>query len=214
MEDVEKFLKSFSLNPKHKNPLVRIPKEKKDPASMSEEDQIAFAVRQSLGKDEESDVQDSDDDIEIIKELPSDSKGKTVTIDIASEIVGEEEGEEEEEEVDNDEEGEEKDPSLDEPTEEDIVDSIIADDEVEPELGKEGITRIQFRLSDGSRIVRRFNTSDLVRKLFGFVKARVESTHNKYFSLTSERKKLISMLDQTIEEANLKNSSILVEVLE
>lgn len=207
--EVVDFLETFSLDPSRTNPLVPTPKRKKDPATMTEEDQIAYAMRQSLG---EADISESDKEIEIVEDFTS--KGKSVTIDTKPELSSEkvaEPGQEQEPDTDEDEK-----PLRDtekEPTEEDIFSLIQADNEPEPEMGP-GITRIQFRLSDGTRIVRRFKASDLVRKMFGVVKAIVDSVGESFFSLTSERKKLISMLDQTIEEAGLKNSSILVEILD
>lgn len=99
-------------------------------------------------------------------------------------------------------------------TPEEIFATIPPQDIPQPPPGDKDSTRIQFRLANGSRIVRRFKLSNTVRDIFSVVKEVVEGARFEYFSLTSERKKLIDMLDQTIEESGLKNSSILVEILQ
>lgn len=57
---------------------------------------------------------------------------------------------------------------------ESVFDSIQPIDREEPANG-EGTTRIQIRMGDGSRVVRRFNKSDPVQHLFEFVKSKVEN---------------------------------------
>lgn len=227
------FLVTFSLDPKHNNPIVQAPKPKKDVSLMTEEDQIAYAMRQSLGQAPDKDEADEDSDIEIVEEIEiHKDEGKSVTLgqsESTSQVLepragsgqpsktnitavpGQEQDQERKEEL------EPKSENESEPEgegEESIFASISADRDPEPEAQPgNGVTRIQFRLADGTRLVRRFKTSDTVRKMFGVVKAVIESAADNYFSLTSERKKLISMLDLTIEEAGLKNSSVLVEIL-
>lgn len=206
--DVYEFLERFSLEPNHQNPHVTQPKRKKKITDLSEEDQIALALRQSLGKAEESEFEE-DSDIEIVE--PPNGKGKTVTcVDTDDEEVQEAPAPVPDaiEEV-NDDEDESEDAA-----EERLFAQIPKHTEPEPEQNAGSVTRIQLRLADGSRIVRRFNTTDKVATIFGVVKATVESVGDSYFSLSSERKKLITMLDKTIEEAGLKNSSILVEILD
>jgi hypothetical protein len=57
---------------------------------------------------------------------------------------------------------------------ESVFDSIIPIKRDEPPNGND-TTRIQIRMGDGSRVVRRFNKSDPVRYLFEFVKLQVEN---------------------------------------
>lgn len=99
-------------------------------------------------------------------------------------------------------------------TPEEIFATILPVDIPQPPIGDKDSTRIQFRLANGTRIVRRFKLSNTVRDIFAVVKETVEGARYEYFALTSERKKLFDMLDKTIEEAGLKNSSILVEILD
>ncbi|KAG0174540.1 hypothetical protein DFQ30_003958 [Apophysomyces sp. BC1015] len=69
-------------------------------------------------------------------------------------------------------------------------------------------TRIQLRMADGKRIIRRFMKSDPVRYLFEFVKSEVPETQNQPFELVFNRKQLIDFLDQPIQEAGLENAAV------
>lgn len=91
----------------------------------------------------------------------------------------------------------------------DPIAAIEPDDSPEPPPGSE-TTRIQLRFGDGKREVRRFLVSDPVDKVYAHVKfARPELMPSP--SLTSERRDLASLLGCTIGEANLKNSTVMVE---
>lgn len=91
----------------------------------------------------------------------------------------------------------------------DPVVAIEPKDVPEPAPGPE-TTRIQLRFGDGQREVRRFSISDMVKNIYAHVKfARPEL--NTSLSLSSERRDLASLLECTIEEANLKNSTVMVE---
>ncbi|CAG8507903.1 1623_t:CDS:10, partial [Paraglomus brasilianum] len=74
------------------------------------------------------------------------------------------------------------------------------------------VTRIQFRLADGSRIIRRFAKSDPVRYLFEYVKATVPAAAEQQFELVFNRQQLFEYIDQTIAEAGLENSAITVGI--
>ena len=72
-------------------------------------------------------------------------------------------------------------------------------------------TRIQFRHPNG-RVVRRFALSDPVRRIYEWLKASpLEGKEDVDFALTCVGKNLMDHLDNTIEEAGLKNSSVMVE---
>lgn len=72
-------------------------------------------------------------------------------------------------------------------------------------------TRIQFRWSAG-RIVRRFTLTDPVQRLYEWLKASpLEGKSAESFELIAMGKNLIESLDQTIEQAGLKNGTIMVE---
>ncbi|QLQ80912.1 hypothetical protein HG537_0E02670 [Torulaspora globosa] len=73
-------------------------------------------------------------------------------------------------------------------------------------------TRIQVRTGDGRRIVRRFETHDLVRNIYEFIKSEIDGFEECHFTLSNhQREDLIDKLDMSIEDAGLKNSSLLVE---
>ena len=75
-------------------------------------------------------------------------------------------------------------------------------------------TRIQFRHPNG-RVVRRFTLSDPVRRLYEWFKASpLEGKEGMDFELVAMGKNLIEMLDVTIEEAGLKNGTVMVELIE
>ncbi|KAJ2957363.1 hypothetical protein NQZ79_g6883 [Umbelopsis isabellina] len=82
-----------------------------------------------------------------------------------------------------------------------VLDSIAANKRDEPTDPKTS-TRIQLRLPDGSRIVRRFNKIDPVRYIFEFVKAEVAEAETRPFE------QLIDLIDKDIKEAGLENSAI------
>ena len=72
-------------------------------------------------------------------------------------------------------------------------------------------TRIQFRHPSG-RVVRRFATSDPVRRLYEWLKAEpLAGKEGKDFELVAMGKNLIDSLDETVEEARLKNGTVMVE---
>ncbi|ANB11941.1 Ubx5p [Sugiyamaella lignohabitans] len=211
IDDVHNFLSRYSLDPSHKNPIAKISRTKTDVQHMTEEEQIEFAVRQSLGvksnssSDDDfvsvhSDVmdEDSNDEIEVVEERSAvpESSGSSSRVPQAPDIS------ESEPEDDHD------------LTEEDIFASILPREIQEPEADPKTTTRIQFRLADGSRIIRRFRLDDSVRTIFAFLKQNVEALSGHHFGLASDRRKLIDLVDETIQSAKLQNSVVLVEILD
>ncbi|GAA5812525.1 hypothetical protein MFLAVUS_005981 [Mucor flavus] len=69
-------------------------------------------------------------------------------------------------------------------------------------------TRIQLRLANGSRMIRRFLKTDPVRYLFEFVKAEVPDAQTQPFELVFNRIQLIDLLDQSILDAGLVNAAV------
>ncbi|GAB5590065.1 UBX domain protein Ubx2 [Umbelopsis nana] len=88
-----------------------------------------------------------------------------------------------------------------------ILDSIEANKRDEP-TDLKASTRIQLRLADGSRIVRRFNKTDPVRYIFEFVKAEIDEARTRPFDLVYNRQQLIDLIDKDIKEAGLENAAI------
>ena len=75
-------------------------------------------------------------------------------------------------------------------------------------------TRIQFRHPDG-RIVRRFALSDPVSRIYEWLKAApIEGKAGLEFELVFMQKNLMGSLHETIEQAGLKNGTVMVEFIE
>ncbi|KAF9918404.1 hypothetical protein BX616_008964 [Lobosporangium transversale] len=73
-------------------------------------------------------------------------------------------------------------------------------------------TRIGFRLSDGSRLMRRFPKDAPVRALFEFVKAEVEDARTQSFELVFIGKQLLDDVDKTLAEVGVENAQIMVQM--
>ena len=75
-------------------------------------------------------------------------------------------------------------------------------------------TRIQFRHPNG-RVVRRFSLADPVRRIFEWLKASpLEGKEGSGFELIFMQKNLIDSVDETIEQAGLKNGTVMIEFLD
>ncbi|ODQ61378.1 hypothetical protein WICANDRAFT_78008 [Wickerhamomyces anomalus NRRL Y-366-8] len=182
IQEVFDFLAQFSLEPGHINPTVSH-KKKIDPSTLTEEQQMELAIKESLGKKEQD-----HDDVQILH------------------------GGEQNDPIEIDDDVDEEPKEL---TEQEKFQKIQAIDHPEPEANPATTTRVQIRLGDGSRQVRRFNTDDKVVVIYEVLKATVESVKNgEAFTLTSQRENLIGKLDETISDAGLKNASILLELVD
>ena len=77
------------------------------------------------------------------------------------------------------------------------------------------VTRMQFKLPDGQRVVRSFDINDPVQRIYEWLKAEPrEGKEGVEFELKSMGKDLIEDLDQTVQAAGLKNGTIMVEFIE
>lgn len=75
-------------------------------------------------------------------------------------------------------------------------------------------TRIQFRHSTG-RVVRRFALTDPVRRIYEWLKASpLEGKQGVEFELTFMQKNLIGSLGDSIEQAGLKNATVMIEFID
>ncbi|CAL8579722.1 UBX domain protein Ubx2 [Xanthoria parietina] len=75
-------------------------------------------------------------------------------------------------------------------------------------------TRIQFRHPTG-RVVRRFALAEPVRRIYEWLKASpLEGKEGVEFELIFMQKNLLSALEESIEQAGLKNATVMVEFLE
>jgi len=94
--------------------------------------------------------------------------------------------------------------------------SLIPSDRphTEPPPGGNDVTRIQLRHPAG-RLIRRFTVSDPVQRIYEYLKAEpLEGKAGGDFELVSMGKNLIGSLPQSIEQAGLKNGTIMVEFLD
>ncbi|KAJ1962900.1 hypothetical protein GGI12_002369 [Dipsacomyces acuminosporus] len=69
------------------------------------------------------------------------------------------------------------------------------------------VTRIQFRLPNGQRTVRRFLKSEKVTSIFQYLKSTLPEAKTEVPEVLFMRSRLADILDQTIEEAKLINAS-------
>lgn len=75
-------------------------------------------------------------------------------------------------------------------------------------------TRIQFRHPTG-RVVRRFALAEPVRRIYEWLKASpLEGKEGVEFELIFMQKNLMGALEESIEQAGLKNATVMVEFLE
>ncbi|KAI8146242.1 hypothetical protein BJV82DRAFT_409991 [Fennellomyces sp. T-0311] len=135
------------------------------------------------------------------------SEEEQINAAIAASLHGAPSTEKAEEEPTPQAEEEEEEEEEEQPTEKSVLDSIQPIKRDEP-TDMANSTRIQLRLPDGKRIIRRFLKTDPVRHLFEFVKAEVPETQSKPFELVFNRKQLIESLDQPIQEAGLVNAAV------
>lgn len=194
---VYEFLERYSLRDDDKNPVQRVTKPKPKPVNieaMTEAEQLELALQNSMGggatgnEDLADNIADDVDlmDVEQPEQKYLEPKGKAIEQTPFQKISG-------------------------------------TNHHQEPAQGPDS-TRIQFKLHDGSRVVRRFLLRDTVERLFEFVKADLlpekeaqkdgGGNPHKEFELVSMGKRLIEVLDKTVEEAGLKMGTIMVEALE
>jgi UBX domain len=80
----------------------------------------------------------------------------------------------------------------------------------EPPLGTKGSTKIQFRMPDGKRVVRRFIETDPVGMIYAFVESESNGSGGKSLDLKAgfPPKALSTVRSQTIAEAGLLGEAI------
>ncbi|KAK9456054.1 hypothetical protein V1511DRAFT_520938 [Dipodascopsis uninucleata] len=215
---VHEFLDRFSLDPKSRNPIGKVAKHKSFD-HMTEEEQIKYALERSLGKQDEEEASemssvsyagsDMSDSATLSGGLRDKGKRKIEVIDI----------DDDDNDDDMDITGTIDQESASSATATASSPSVTQFDRIEPVSRAEPAadpkttTRVQIRLGDGTRFIRRFNLTDTVRMLFEYAKSDISALKGKRFQIiSSDRKKLIEFLDQTIEETGLKNAVVLIEI--
>lgn len=186
LKEVDDFLDKFSLLPNSNNPIINH-EAKFDPDALTEEQQIEFAMKQSI-IDNQNGGTTADDAIDVDEPNEKDVSDNNSLP---------------EEELDN-------------------FATIKALNHEEPSAGN-SVTRIQIRFPNGKRLIHKFNyDEDTVLTLYQWLKYIIENSDAEYglskedrFVLSNvsnkSKKSLIDSLDSTINEAELKNASILLE---
>ena len=200
---LHEFLDRYSLKVNARNPVAkRKPEAKKEKQvdRMTEEEMLEMALQNSLANNEGRREDDPDDLTRSIGEVGK-GKGKLSAID--------------------DEEMAESDPTSTNGHAPSTVPSAspfslisATVPHTEPAPDPSTTTRIQFRHA-GGRVIRRFTLTDPVRRLYEWLKASpMEGKDGVEFELVFMQKNLIDFLDKTVEQAGLKNGTVMVEFLE
>lgn len=190
---LHEFLDRYSLKTNVRNPVARRKPEKKEKTvdAMTEEEMLDMAMRNSLGggAGQPSKVDDPDD----LTRSFEDVKGKGKAVDTEDVGMG---GVEQEE----------PDPATS------LFASIPEDrPHTEPPADPTTTTRIQFRHPSG-RVIRRFALSDPVRRIYEWLKADppLEDKAGLEFELNAMGRNLIDQLDTNVEDAGLKNGTVMI----
>ncbi|KAH9860474.1 hypothetical protein J1614_011805 [Plenodomus biglobosus] len=195
---LHEFLDRYSLNVNAKNPVAKRKAESKkiDVDRMTEEEMMEWALQNSM--DNGSQEGPKHDDPDALTKSFDNIKGKAKAGQSTQDPEPEAEPEQE--------------PSN--PAFAQI--SSHAPHTEPPNTDPKVTTRIQFRGPSGRPIVRRFNLSDPVRRIYEWIKSDApwEGKQCSHFDLTFTGKNLIEHLDSTIEQAGLKGVSIMVEFLD
>ncbi|KAK2751929.1 hypothetical protein FQN55_008671 [Onygenales sp. PD_40] len=196
---LHEFLDRYSLNSNVRNPVARRKPEVKPERkieTMTEEEMLEMALKNSLEGQTQSRHEDPDD----LTRSTGDVKGKRKMDEMdemdmdSADASAEPNGHEEDEEV----------------SPEQAAFAAIPSDRphTEPTPNPATVTRIQFRHAEG-RIIRSFNLSDPVQRLYEWLKASpLENKQGVAFDMVAMGQNLISMLDTTIQDAGLKNGTI------
>ncbi|KAI1496073.1 hypothetical protein F5X99DRAFT_90921 [Biscogniauxia marginata] len=197
--DLLEFLDRYSLAANSKNPVPKSkPKTKHvDVGRLTEEEMLELAMQNSLeanGGPSKPNVEDPDS---LTKSNPDIGKGKGKAVDEGIDLTG----------------GSAQTPY---PSESPFARISSSNPHIEPENNPATTTRIQFKHSAG-RVIRRFSVTDPVRRIFEWLKASpFEGKEGAQFELKTMQggRDLIEELDKTIEEAGLKQGTVMIEFTE
>lgn len=197
--DLHEFLDRYSLDPTIKNPVAKrkVEKKTKDVNTMTEEEMLEMAMQNSLGGVGSA---PKDDDPDALTKVIGKGKGKEIDPDA----------------MDTADMGEPVTEAETEPSSADagpFAQISSTNPHTEP-TDPATSTRIQFRYS-GGRQIRRFALADPVLRIYEWLKsAPVDGKDGIDFELIFMGRNLIDSLESSIEEAGLKNGSVMVEFLE
>lgn len=197
---LHEFLDRYSLKATAKNPVARRkPEVKKETQveKMTEEQMMEMALQNSLVGSEASRGVDPDD-------LTRNVGGHGQGIEVSDDIMDMPDRSNSELENGN--------PTPLSPTPFALISPSHPHSEPAPDAAT--TTRIQFRHPTG-RVVRRFALSDPVRRIYEWLRASpLEGKGGIEFELIYLQKNLIQFLENSIEQAGLKNGTVMVEFLE
>lgn len=189
---LHEFLDRYSLNVNAKNPVAKRKSEskKKDVNRMTEDEMLEMALQASMNNGKGP----KDDDPDALTKSTENIKGKGRADEAAPE------------------------PEAEAAPSNPVFAAISSHaPHTEPTVTDPKVTtRIQFRGPSGRPIVRRFNLSDPVRRVYEWIKSDVpwEGKQGAEFDLAFMGKNLLEHLDDTIEAAGLKGASVMVEFLD
>ncbi|KAJ5902294.1 UBX domain protein [Penicillium taxi] len=189
---LHEFLDRYSLNNNVRNPIAKRKSEKKEVNldAMTEEEMMEWALRNSLGEEQSSERKT--EDLDDLTRSIDDVKGKARATD----------------------EDDTMDEKADDP--ESSAFSAIPSDQLhtEPAVDPATTTRIQFRHPSG-RIIRRFALADPVQRIYEWLKAEpLEDKAGVAFELNAMGRNLMDKLSTSIEDAGLKNGTVMIGFLE
>jgi hypothetical protein len=193
---LHEFLDRYSLNVNAKNPVAKRKSEskKKDVGRMTEEEMLEMALQNSM----DNGTGPKDDDPDALTKSMDNIKGKGRAEEPAPQLEAE--------------------PEAGAASSNPAFAAISAHaPHTEPTVTDPKVTtRIQFRGPSGRPIVRRFNLSDPVRRVYEWMKSDApwEGKQGAEFDLAFMGKNLIEHLNETIEVAGLKGASVMVEFLD
>jgi UBX domain-containing protein 7 len=197
---LHEFLDRYSLKNNVRNPVAKrkpeVPREKKI-ETMTEEEMLEMAVRNSLGGNAPPEKMEDPDEL---TRSVGDLKGKGRAVEPADDTTGE-----------TDLNGVDA-----EATEASLFRSISSRrPHSEPAADPAKTTRIQFRHPSG-RVIRRFALADPVQRIYEWLKADppLPDKAGVAFELNAMGQNLIHVLDCSIQDAGLKNGTVMIGYLE
>lgn len=202
---LHEFLDRYSLKHNVRNPVAKRKPEVREKTidAMTEEEMMEMALRNSLGDSAAAAPPKLEDPDELTRSV-RDIKGKGRVVD--AEDVAMDELDQEAEEGGE----EEMEPGSE------LFASIPSDrPHVEPPAEPATTTRIQFRHPSG-RVIRRFALADPVQRIYEWLKADppLEDKAGVAFELNAMGRNLIEQLGTSIEDAGLKNGTVMIGYME
>ncbi|OAX80002.1 hypothetical protein ACJ72_05673 [Emergomyces africanus] len=206
---VHEFLDRYSLDHTVRNPIARRKpdvKQERKIETMTEEEMLEMALKNSLESQSQNNVSRHEDPDDLTRSI-GDIKGKAKVSNLDDEMGIDTEPNSRQHEEQEEVESHHQNPTFA---------SIPSNNpHTEPNPDPATVTRIQFRHPTG-RVIRRFNLTDPVRRIYEWLKASPlsEDKAGVEFELVSMGQNLIGILDVSIADAGLKNGTVMVGFVE